>query len=177
MTRFLRHIIVNAAFIACGLFMLAGTASAETPFPTIHLPYDKSQKCVHPTDEMRRNHMKYILHERDETMHEGVRGEKDSLANCIDCHVQPDENGQIAGIESDKHFCHGCHEYASVQIDCFQCHADRPQKYINRDQQQASSFKQKLEQMLTNTATQEQAADSADTAVEITADANEEVNQ
>ena len=23
------------------------------------------------------------------------------------------------------HFCAGCHLYASVKIDCFECHADR----------------------------------------------------
>ncbi len=91
--------------------------------------------------------MKYILHERDETMHEGIRGEPESLANCINCHVEPDENGDIAGIESDKHFCNACHQYAAVQIDCFQCHADRPQKYIKRDAHSSALSKQ-LQQTL-----------------------------
>ena len=92
--------------------------------------------------------MKYILHERDETMHEGIRNEPESLANCINCHVTPDENGEIAGIESDEHFCNACHQYAAVQIDCFQCHADRPQKYIKRGKQ-ISSLKQQLNNTLT----------------------------
>jgi hypothetical protein len=58
-----------------GLALLSTSAVAETPFPTIHEPSDKSLKCIQPEDEMRRNHMNYILHERDETMHEGVRDE------------------------------------------------------------------------------------------------------
>jgi len=91
--------------------------------------------------------MNYILHERDETMHEGIRGEPESLANCIDCHVEPNEQGEIAGIDSKEHFCNGCHQYASVQIDCFQCHADRPQKFIKRSSH-TSSLRNQLQQTL-----------------------------
>ncbi len=65
-------------------------------------------------------------------MHEGVRGEPGSLAACIDCHVQPNDKGEIAGIESKEHFCNSCHQYAAVQIDCFQCHADRPEEAIRK---------------------------------------------
>ena len=135
MTRFLRQFTV-LVYVMIGSTLLStslvGTAVAETPFPTIHEPTDESLKCIHPEEEMRRNHMNYILHERDETMHEGVRNEPGSLAACIDCHVQPNEKGEIAGIESKEHFCNSCHQYAAVKIDCFQCHADRPQKFINR---------------------------------------------
>ena len=141
MNRFLRLITAVSAFLLVSLPTLA-----DTPLPTINEPEDEGLKCIHPEDEMRRNHMKYILHERDETMHEGIRGEAESLANCIDCHVQPDENGNVPRIDSTEHFCHGCHEYAAVQIDCFQCHADRPQKYIKRDH--AASLRKQLEKTL-----------------------------
>ena len=142
MTRFLRLI-----YVLIGFSLLSTSALAETPFPTIHEPSDESKKCIHPEDEMRRNHMNYILHERDETMHEGIRGEPEGLANCIDCHVEPDDKGEIAGIDSKEHFCNGCHQYASVQIDCFQCHADRPQKYIKRSSH-TSALRNQLQQML-----------------------------
>lgn len=142
MTRFLRLI-----YVLIGLTLLSTSAIAETPFPTIHEPSDESKKCIHPEDEMRRNHMNYILHERDETMYEGIRNEPASLANCIDCHVEPNAQGEIAGIDSNEHFCNACHQYASVQIDCFQCHADRPQKYINRSKH-TSSIQQQLQQTL-----------------------------
>ena len=128
MTRFLRLI-----YVLIGLTLMSTSALAETPFPTVHEPSDESLKCIQPEDEMRRNHMNYILHERDETMHEGVRNEPGSLAACIDCHVELNEDGEIAGIDSKEHFCNSCHQYAAVQIDCFQCHADRPQKFINRN--------------------------------------------
>ena len=147
MTRFLRLINVLIGIALLSASTLVVTAVAETPFPTIHEPSDKSLKCIQPEDEMRRNHMNYIMHQRDITMHQGIRTETDSLAKCIDCHVEPNNKGEIAGIESEEHFCNACHQYASVQIDCFQCHADRPQKYINRDTQ-ASILREQLKQTL-----------------------------
>ena len=154
MTSFLRLLTVLIGFTLVSTSTLVGTAQAETPFPTIHEPSDESLKCIHPEDEMRRNHMNYILHERDETMHEGIRGEPEGLANCINCHVEPNDNGEIAGIDSKEHFCNGCHQYASVQIDCFQCHADRPQKYIKRNSH-TSSLEQQLQQTLAASETTE----------------------
>ena len=135
--RLMRISIVLAGFML--LFPLAG--NAETPFPQIHEPEGK--QCVEPEDEMRRNHMNYIMHQRDKTMHEGIRTEKYSLAKCIDCHVEPNKNGEIASSDTKEHFCNACHEYASVQIDCFECHADKPQKYIKRGKKSAT-LKQEL---------------------------------
>ncbi len=146
MTRFLRQVAV-LVYASIGLTLVSTSALAETPFPTIHEPSDESKRCIHPEDEMRRNHMNYILHERDETVREGIRGEAEGLSACIDCHVEPNDKGEIAGIDSKEHFCNACHQYASVQIDCFQCHADRPQKYIKRDSD-TSSIKQQLQQTL-----------------------------
>lgn len=137
----------------CGmcLLMLSGNATAETPFPKIHEPEGEGVKCVQPEDVMRRDHMNYILHQRDETVHEGIRTPQYSLANCIDCHVQPDENGTIAGHDSDEHFCNACHQYAAVKIDCFECHADRPQKYIKRDSKK-QALNQQMQDMLADKA-------------------------
>jgi len=143
--RLMRISIIFAGFML--LFPLAGNAG--TPFPQIHEPEGK--KCVQPEDEMRRNHMNYILHQRDKTVHEGIRSETEgksySLAKCIDCHVEPDADGKIASSDTKEHFCNACHEYASVQIDCFQCHADKPQKYIKRGKKNAS-LEQELHDML-----------------------------
>jgi len=110
----------------CGLVLLAFSVSvtAETPKPVI--PEGKGEQCVAPTEDMRKNHMKYIKHQRDLTMHEGIRTKKFSLVECIDCHVVPDDKGEFPQIGSDDHFCSSCHNYASVKVDCFQCHATKP---------------------------------------------------
>jgi len=91
--------------------------------------------------------MNFILHQRDETMHNGIRTSKYAFAECIDCHVQPDEKGNIASFESKEHFCNTCHEYAAVTMDCFDCHADRPQKFIERGDTSAS-LRDQLQLML-----------------------------
>ena len=95
------------------------TASLE---PTVHIY--RGEKCVEPTDEMRRNHMKKILHQRDRTMHEGIRTTKYSLRQCINCHASPATNS-VLGKEG---FCQGCHSYAAVNMDCFSCHTDKAEK-------------------------------------------------
>jgi len=81
--------------------------------------------CVEPVDVMRREHMNLLLHQRDETVLEGERDGKYSLAGCMDCH-NPAVGAETAIRYPDpQHFCAGCHSYASVDIDCFECHADR----------------------------------------------------
>ena len=90
------------------------------------VPTPKGEKCVEPTADMRANHMSYLLHKRDETMHIGIRTKKHSLTECINCHATPDSSGTIARVSSDQHFCSSCHRSASVKLDCFECHADRP---------------------------------------------------
>lgn len=144
--RFLR-----ISLIFTGLIMLfPAQGIADTPFPSIHEPEGEGVKCVKDEDEMRRNHMNYILHQRDKTMREGVRAESDesySLAKCIDCHVQPNDKGEVPTHDSKEHFCAACHQYASVQIDCFECHADRPQKFIKRDSK-TQALKQQLQKVL-----------------------------
>ena len=92
--------------------------------PTIII--DKSRagdKCVEDTAYMRKNHMKLLLHERYETVHFGIRTKKYSLQNCISCHASSKDNSVIG---SDTHFCQGCHTYAAVSLDCWECHSSKP---------------------------------------------------
>ncbi|MCB1756383.1 MAG: hypothetical protein KDJ38_12725 [Gammaproteobacteria bacterium] len=114
--------ILNIAVLLAAM-SFDGTA-AEGLGPVI--PEAKGEQCVEPTDVMRRNHFEFILHKRDQTIHQGIRTSKHSLVECIACHVQPDENQQFVSHESPEHFCSTCHTYAAVKIDCFECHADKP---------------------------------------------------
>ncbi len=113
--------------------MLVATAMAEGLLPDIPAAqgrFSEAQGCVEPTADMRKNHMEYILHQRDETVHEGIRDKQHSLNECINCHVS--DAPDAPRYSSEKHFCNSCHSYASVSIDCFQCHADRPVKTGSR---------------------------------------------
>jgi len=118
-------IIAGLALLSLSSFAFADEDSSEKPSfaPKVPHPTNGTTECVRPEDEMKKNHMKYILHQRDETMHKGVRTKQFSLKECINCHIPKDSQVRFG---DDKHFCSSCHNYAGVSIDCFQCHMDRP---------------------------------------------------
>jgi hypothetical protein len=118
---FQRPVLLAVIIVAC---VVSFTAFAGAPKPDI--PKGKGDQCVEDTDYMRKNHMELILHQRDETMHRGIRTKKHSLKECIECHTVNDSSGQPVSHLDSKHFCVQCHEYASVSIDCFDCHASKP---------------------------------------------------
>ncbi|MEQ1695668.1 MAG: cytochrome c3 family protein [Hyphomicrobiaceae bacterium] len=97
---------------------------AATPVPV--LPKGKGDKCVAPTDWMRRNHMNVLGHQRDATVHEGDRSGQFSLKGCVACHAVQGANGRAVTVADPKHFCRSCHDYAAVSVDCFECHNSRP---------------------------------------------------
>ncbi len=93
-----------------------------------NVPPPKGEQCVEDPVWMRSNHFETVLHQRDKTVVQGIRTKKHSLKNCIDCHITPNAQGDYARYSnSEEHFCASCHSYAAVSIDCFQCHADRPE--------------------------------------------------
>jgi hypothetical protein len=85
-----------------------------------------TDSCVAPTPEMRRNHMQMIKHQRDVTVHQGIRKTDDSLHGCVDCHANKDESGKFIPVNAEDQFCESCHEYTAVALDCFSCHATVP---------------------------------------------------
>jgi hypothetical protein len=102
------------------------TASSfgEVVIPSPEKPANASA-CVEPVEVMRRDHMKFLMHQRDATVLNGDRETKYSLVGCMDCHNPTSVNEEIVRYENPKHFCAECHAYTSVKIDCFECHADR----------------------------------------------------
>ena len=58
---------------------------------------DKLDACVAPTPFIRRNHFELIKHQRDITVHKGIRKTDHSLAGCVAEHVQ-------AGVAAHEHF-------------------------------------------------------------------------
>lgn len=110
----------------------SGVAFADTqsntgvPLPVI--PAAQGDACVADTDFMRRNHMDLLKHQRDETTLEGVRGKPYSLRECLGCHVVRGADAVPVTVSDPQHFCRSCHDYAAVSVDCFQCHASRPDR-------------------------------------------------
>jgi hypothetical protein len=90
-------------------------------------PRGQGEKCVADTDFMRRNHMTVLMHQRDDTVHDGIRTRRFSLKGCIECHAVKDADGKPVTAASPQHFCRTCHDYTAVRVDCFDCHASRPE--------------------------------------------------
>jgi len=110
------------ALAACAILPAhaADEGASRVPRPAVAIA--APGKCVEDTPFMLRNHMELLKHHRDRTVHEGIRTTQHSLANCIACHASR-ETGRVTG--SKDAFCEGCHAYAAVKLDCFECHTDR----------------------------------------------------
>lgn len=117
---------IHKAFIMLlgfALLAITGTvAAADGRVPLPQLAPAKGTQCVRPTAFMRRNHMKLLLRERHETVHEGIRRKGYNIEDCLACHVS--EKDKTSG---KPYFCESCHQYAGVRIDCFECHNKYPQ--------------------------------------------------
>ncbi|MDH3220126.1 MAG: hypothetical protein OEO19_11400 [Gammaproteobacteria bacterium] len=132
--------MLRIVILGCVLGILPGALGAVEPagsrFGNIAIPDPAkpvgSDQCVEPVEIMRRDHMKFLLHQRDETVIDGARDSRYSLVGCMDCHNPASADGKVVRYEDPQHFCAECHAYASVKIDCFECHADRG---LNQSQQ------------------------------------------
>jgi hypothetical protein len=124
-----RRALVLCSVLVTGLVVAGGQSYAhetkkDSRVPLPHMDIPKGVQCDEPAEIMRRDHMKFILHKRDDTMHKGIRTSKHSLKNCVNCHADP-KTGSVLGKDG---FCASCHTYAAVKIDCFECHTDRAEK-------------------------------------------------
>lgn len=117
-------------FLLFALLAGASAQAADEPAKTGRVPKPvieaaRGGQCVEPVADMRRNHMEYLKHQRDDTMHGGIRGARYSLKACIECHASQQTNSVTA---APTNFCISCHSYAAVKVDCFECHATQPGK-------------------------------------------------
>ncbi len=110
--------------LAAVLALPAPPSAADVPLPDV--PRGRGEQCVEPSDVMRRDHMEFLVHQRDRTVHDGIRTKRHSLIECIACHAMRGEDGGYVAVNAPGQFCAGCHAYAGVKIDCFQCHAAVP---------------------------------------------------
>ena len=117
-----------AAGVMAAVLAVAGFADAQekrargVAAPAVKI--EKGEACVAPTEEMRRDHMNMLFHQRDKTMRQGLREPRFSLKGCVECHASR-ETGSVVGKDG---FCASCHAFTSVKIDCFECHTPLRQK-------------------------------------------------
>jgi hypothetical protein len=108
--------MAKSVFLTLVIALAASLAFAGATRPAIKI--ENPGQCIAPAEEMRRNHMEMLKHQRDRTVRQGIRGEKASLDECIRCHA-----GRTTGTVLGKDgFCQECHSYAAVKLDCWDCH-------------------------------------------------------
>lgn len=124
-----RAVLISRVTVAAILSIAVPAGADGMP----QLPRGKGTTCVEPLEVMRRNHMDFLNHERDLTVRGGIRGRKHSLTGCIACHAQraggrdrDRDPGAFIRIDAPGQFCHACHEFTGVKMDCFECHAAVP---------------------------------------------------
>ena len=122
--RHARLALAAALLLAAGVAaaVVAGQVRREGLAPAVE-PARPGTRCIADTEYMRRHHMELLVHQRDKTVHQGIRGAEASLQGCIGCHASQ-RTGSVAKAPTD--FCVACHSYAAVKIDCFDCHASTP---------------------------------------------------
>lgn len=141
--------------LAGALLLLAGGANSETAV-TSGSKAASQESCVAPTAVMRRNHMDFLKHDRNKTVHQGIRDTQFSLAECVDCHASKDSAGAYKPVNAEGEFCDSCHSYVAVDLACFQCHRKTPEGASGTvmgdnagDPQQALGLLQSVERPLT----------------------------
>lgn len=120
--------------LAAILLLAPVCASAGASKPTLKI--ENPGQCIAPVAEMRVNHMEMLKHTRDRTLRQGIRGEKASLNECINCHASK-VTGSVLGKDG---FCQECHSYAAVKLDCWDCHQPKAGK-LNVGQAEAAGVK------------------------------------
>ncbi len=138
-----QNILTAMTLLVLTIFLTGcGDIAPETKLETARANADS---CVEPTDVMRKNHMDFVLHQRDKTVYDGIRTTQHSLKSCVNCHVPAEEKGKPVNYLTDDHdlnpdhFCATCHLYVGVKINCFECHSDNPASAAPVDSTHAAS--------------------------------------
>ncbi len=99
--------------------------AAPAPDPVLTEKAKAAKVCVRPTEYMKAEHMQLLDVWRDTVTRDGKRvyinpdgkAYTMSLSNtCLDCHSNKTE------------FCDRCHDYASVDPYCWDCHIENPKE-------------------------------------------------
>jgi predicted CXXCH cytochrome family protein len=125
-----------AGFLLCSMLSGLSLVSMNLVFADASevLPGSRAaglESCVIPdTEDMRRNHMEYLYHRRDQTVHQGIRTHGDdviSMRGCVACHAAKNDQDQYVPVNDEGQFCQTCHQRVAVELDCFDCHRTTPE--------------------------------------------------
>lgn len=120
----------DAGKIVLGLAAFAGLVTGPAWYglgrgkgdpPELQKPAGEKQ-CIEPTAFMRARHMELLNDWRDAVVRradrvyvasDGRQHPRSLTGTCLRCHAEPDK------------FCNKCHQYAGVEIFCWDCHQQK----------------------------------------------------
>lgn len=114
-------IVGLALFVILVTFPIWSAFGAAMPAPPDLAKPVQATQCVEDTEWMNANHQQLLNQWRDAVVREGrkeytsrdnTRHEMSLSKTCMGCH------------ESQQTFCDRCHNYADVQLTCWNCHLD-----------------------------------------------------
>ncbi|MCK5901832.1 MAG: hypothetical protein KAG28_01675 [Cocleimonas sp.] len=120
--------VASLGVILISLLGISGCQSKPLEIAKATKGFDTQEQLDAHVKNIRKDHMDRLMHKRDQTMHKGIRTPENSLKACINCHVPEPTESKVVRYTDPEHFCATCHNYVSVQLDCFQCHTDHPDK-------------------------------------------------
>lgn len=115
-----------AVFVILALFPfwinLAGTDAA--PDPKLLGQAKKQDKCVLEKYEMRADHMSLLDEWRDSVVRDADRLYTNTKGKEFHMSLSTGEQSCLGCHEDKSKFCDECHNYASVDPYCWDCHTD-----------------------------------------------------
>ena len=120
----LTGLVIFIAIVSFPFWFNHGKA-VSAPDPVLADVAKAAGECIHSTEFMKAEHMQILNDWRHTVVRDGQRiyvNEKGkpfemSLSNtCLDCH------------DNKTQFCDRCHDYASVDPYCWDCHIDNPKE-------------------------------------------------
>ena len=101
-------------------FNFAGSEAA--PEPELSAKAKAAEKCVLEKYDMRANHMSLLDEWRDSVVRDADRLYKGVNGMEFDMSLSTGENSCLGCHQDKEKFCDKCHNYASVDPYCWECH-------------------------------------------------------
>jgi len=128
-------LLVGLVLLTFPLWYAQASGSAAPP-PEPKVP---EGKCVEDREYMRAHHMELLDQWRDAVVRDGKKGyisqaygttyEMSLTGTCLECHadageVEPVSAGAGHPTARGPAFCLECHDYANVEVICWDCHLE-----------------------------------------------------
>ncbi|WDN88893.1 hypothetical protein BuS5_01861 [Desulfosarcina sp. BuS5] len=116
-------LIIFLAIITFPFWYNMGKATSA-PEPKLSDKAKAAKVCVEPKEYMKAEHMHILDNWRNEVVRKGNRTYKSSTGKEYNISLSSGEESCL-GCHTDKaEFCDKCHDYASVNPYCWDCHID-----------------------------------------------------